>query len=636
MNILKTIRDLHPSDQPVIIEDEQGNELSSFEIVSHSYESQLAVLQKAYDDQASLVRDFDRIDVELELKLRACEAVISKGEGDDDLLNEQMILRTKREKNESTFLTKSVKLVKGIERASQDVLTAHDRYLDEAAVLIVKADDEKQKKVKKVMDEWKNGKLKSSSGDKVVNHKQAIAIALSEAGLSKGGLGSGRHKTGDTVNVDLSDTKAQDSDIEIITEDELTKAIDLSKLVKKIVQVKGKDGLTYMAARWVDPATGQSVVTQSGGTFYQSDEAAVKDIEAIVSSNGGINGKIHGLIAAGIYDNKSLITLSGGSYMDVYKITKGLVTKKGDQPSEPTTPVEPGAPQPVVPVSPQPEVNAKKIEQVMHQARSINRSKSGVTYKDFWRNYREVLNEIMITGYPKSLIAYGTGGLGKTYDLNEVMRNNKIRVYDDEIDPSSDQYDAVIIKGSTGIRDMWNIIVKNKGKLIVFDDCDSMWSEGDENKQNILKGMLDTSGDGTVRYGQAGKDEDGNNLPKQIRFTGQVVFISNLKRSEFPQPLIDSRCASVDLTMTKAETMDKLSEIKDKIELRGKNDVLIEVPQESRTAAYNFFERHKDVLGLGQINARTFAQVAQIHNLQAKNRTAENFENSAMIRMNLV
>lgn len=40
-------------------------------------------------------------------------------------------------------------------------------------------------KIRKVMREFKSGKLKSSSGDKVTNPKQAVAIALSEAGLSK-------------------------------------------------------------------------------------------------------------------------------------------------------------------------------------------------------------------------------------------------------------------------------------------------------------------------------------------------------------------------------------------------------------------------------------------------------------------
>jgi hypothetical protein len=39
-----------------------------------------------------------------------------------------------------------------------------------------------QEKVKKVMDEMKEGKLKSGrSGKKVTNRKQAIAIGLSEA-----------------------------------------------------------------------------------------------------------------------------------------------------------------------------------------------------------------------------------------------------------------------------------------------------------------------------------------------------------------------------------------------------------------------------------------------------------------------
>ena len=38
-----------------------------------------------------------------------------------------------------------------------------------------------EEKVHKVMSEYKHGSLKSSSGDKVKNRKQAVAIALSEA-----------------------------------------------------------------------------------------------------------------------------------------------------------------------------------------------------------------------------------------------------------------------------------------------------------------------------------------------------------------------------------------------------------------------------------------------------------------------
>ena len=43
----------------------------------------------------------------------------------------------------------------------------------------------KKQKVATVMSEYKAGKLKSSSGKKVTKPKQAVAIALSEAGMSK-------------------------------------------------------------------------------------------------------------------------------------------------------------------------------------------------------------------------------------------------------------------------------------------------------------------------------------------------------------------------------------------------------------------------------------------------------------------
>jgi hypothetical protein len=45
--------------------------------------------------------------------------------------------------------------------------------------------DKMKNKVSKVMRHYKAGKLKSSSGDKVTSRDQAVAIAMSEAGMSK-------------------------------------------------------------------------------------------------------------------------------------------------------------------------------------------------------------------------------------------------------------------------------------------------------------------------------------------------------------------------------------------------------------------------------------------------------------------
>lgn len=44
-----------------------------------------------------------------------------------------------------------------------------------------KYSDKAQDKIGKVMHEFKEGKLKSSSGEKVTDRKQAVAIGISEA-----------------------------------------------------------------------------------------------------------------------------------------------------------------------------------------------------------------------------------------------------------------------------------------------------------------------------------------------------------------------------------------------------------------------------------------------------------------------
>jgi hypothetical protein len=47
--------------------------------------------------------------------------------------------------------------------------------------------DEAAKKIAKVMGEYKDKKLKSSSGQKVKSRDQAVAIAMSEANMPKRG-----------------------------------------------------------------------------------------------------------------------------------------------------------------------------------------------------------------------------------------------------------------------------------------------------------------------------------------------------------------------------------------------------------------------------------------------------------------
>lgn len=85
------------------------------------------------------------------------------------------------------------------------ILAGAEELISEA----YKTGGDTKNKVEKVMQEYKTGTLKSGSGHKVTERKQAIAIALSEAGLSRKWSGGETYKDGgDTPKkIDISTTK---------------------------------------------------------------------------------------------------------------------------------------------------------------------------------------------------------------------------------------------------------------------------------------------------------------------------------------------------------------------------------------------------------------------------------------------
>jgi hypothetical protein len=66
-----------------------------------------------------------------------------------------------------------------------DMTGRHDVKPEEIIKGLTPPEDDKKDKVRKVIREFKQGKLRSGSGEKVTKRSQAVAIALSEAGLSK-------------------------------------------------------------------------------------------------------------------------------------------------------------------------------------------------------------------------------------------------------------------------------------------------------------------------------------------------------------------------------------------------------------------------------------------------------------------
>jgi hypothetical protein len=110
-----------------------------------------------------------------------------------------------------------------------------------------------------------------------------------------------------------------------------------------------------------------------------------------------------------------------------------------------------------------------------------------------------------------------------------------------------------------------------------------------------------------------------------------MIFISNLQRNQIPEPIVDSRALSIDLSMNASETIERLRKIKDKMPIEDIHGNPIEgITSQDRTDAVDFMDKYKDSMRLSQINARTMGSIIKIKKQSEKNGKAD-WERSALI-----
>ena len=109
--------------------------------------------------------------------------------------------------------------------------------------------EKKPGKVKKVMHEFKAGKLHSGKSGKIVkNPKQAIAIALSEAGMSKKGYAQGGAVRGNDDDSSLYGTQVGSHDKFINSDGYKKGGIDVEMTSKDETQYQPVKGQKRMMA----------------------------------------------------------------------------------------------------------------------------------------------------------------------------------------------------------------------------------------------------------------------------------------------------------------------------------------------------------------------------------------------------
>jgi hypothetical protein len=199
--------------------------------------------------------------------------------------------------------------------------------------------------------------------------------------------------------------------------------------------------------------------------------------------------------------------------------------------------------------------------------------------------FLERLTSMVVSGTTPSLIVMGEGGLGKTHSVTKSIEKAGL---------SSSEY--VFFKGYSTARGLYNTLYDNNGKLIIFDDCDSVLE--DKVAVNILKSALDSYDSREISW--MAKLSKNDEYPQKFEFTGRIIFISNKAKKSIDEAVL-TRSLTVDLTMSPEDKIARMSNILDKI--------LPEIDLDVKQDALSFLDSVKEEIS---INMRMLIMVSKM------------------------
>jgi hypothetical protein len=124
-----------------------------------------------------------------------------------------------------------------------------------------------------------------------------------------------------------------------------------------------------------------------------------------------------------------------------------------------------------------------------------------------------------ISGKARSLVVSGPGGVGKTFDIDQVLS---------DWDPEEEKYTTS--SGYVKATGLYKLLYQHreKGQIVKFDDSDSLFY--DVTCLNFIKIATDTTERRRIAYRAEFDmfDENGEPIPRAFDFNGTMIFVSNL------------------------------------------------------------------------------------------------------------
>ena len=209
-------------------------------------------------------------------------------------------------------------------------------------------------------------------------------------------------------------------------------------------------------------------------------------------------------------------------------------------------------------------------------------------------------------GDVRAMIVSGPPGVGKSHGVEEVLDRYALM----ESLGAGKQHE--VIKGATSAIGLYCKLFKmaDKGKVVVFDDCDSIFA--DELSLNILKAALDSKKNRCIHWNTDSFKLRNEGVPDSFKFEASAIFITNLKFDKVKGKLrehleaLESRCHYMDLTIDSDK--DKILRIKQVVQdgMLDKYKLADEVKEE----IMDFIDINKG--RLRELSLRTVLKVADL------------------------
>jgi len=169
-----------------------------------------------------------------------------------------------------------------------------------------------------------------------------------------------------------------------------------------------------------------------------------------------------------------------------------------------------------------------------------------------------------------------------------------------------------VIKGAMSPIGLYCKLFKmaDKGKVVVFDDCDSIFQ--DELSLNILKAALDSKKTRTIHWNTDSFKLRNEGVPDSFKFEASAIFITNLKFDKVKGKIrehlsaLESRCHYMDLTID--SDRDKMLRIKQVTQDGMLNDYKID--DETKEDIMDFIDVNKN--RLRELSLRTVLKIADL------------------------